>query len=307
MNKEYAKDFSVIVPVWRGAVRFLPKLFDSIPEKDGIEIIVVDNSKELVSREEIDSQREITLLHSAPERHAGGSRNDGMAVAKGKWLLFADADDFYTQDAFDIYYEHINTDAEIVYTGMGGIYEDTGEPSDRGDKYIKFVHDYCIGAIDEMELRIRFSSPCCKMVSHALVDREQLRYDEIRAGNDIYFSLTSGFYAKKIDAVDKVTYIATVNRGSLMQRRDFEVIYARLYSKLHCNQFLKKQGLSKYQHSIMVFLFEARKFGLVKFCKLMKMVIRFKQNPFIGFSRWFNTFKRYNNKNKKNAKYIVYE
>ena len=34
----YSKDFSVIVPVWRGAIKFLPKLFDSIPEKEGIEI-----------------------------------------------------------------------------------------------------------------------------------------------------------------------------------------------------------------------------------------------------------------------------
>ena len=90
----YNKDFSVIVPTWRGAIKYLPRLFDSIPEKEEIEIIVVDNSKDPVSKTEIQSEREITLLHSAPERHAGGSRNDGMAVAKGKWLLFADSDDF---------------------------------------------------------------------------------------------------------------------------------------------------------------------------------------------------------------------
>ena len=99
----YTKDFSIIVPVWRGAAHFLPTLFDSIPNKDGIEIIVVDNSKDPLLREEIKSNRDIILLHSAPERHAGGSRNDGIAIAKGKWLLFADADDYYTPDAFDIY------------------------------------------------------------------------------------------------------------------------------------------------------------------------------------------------------------
>ena len=86
----YTKDFSVIVPCWRGAVHFLPKLLDSIPQKEGIEIIVVDNSVEPLQREEIGSDREIILLHSAPERHAGGSRNDGMDMAKGKWLIFAD-------------------------------------------------------------------------------------------------------------------------------------------------------------------------------------------------------------------------
>lgn len=301
----YTKDFSVIVPVWRGAAHFLPKLFDSIPLKDEIEIIVVDNSKEPLKRVEIVSDREITLLHSAPERHAGGSRNDGMAAAKGKWLLFADADDFYSPDAFDIYYDHLNTDAEIVYTGMGGVYADTGEPSDRGRYYEKKVHDYCVGGIGENSLRIGFASPCCKMVSHALVDRENLRYDEIRAGNDIYFSLTSGYYAKKIEAVDVVTYIATVNKGSLTKRRDYEVIKARLYSKLHCNQFLRKHSLSQYQHSIIFALFESRHYGLGKTWEFVKMIAKFRQNPFIGWRRWIRTAKRKAKDDKEQAKYIV--
>ena len=301
----YTKDFSVIVPCWRGAIKFLPKLFNSIPEKEGIEIIVVDNSKEPVSREEIDSPREITFLHSEPERHAGGSRNDGMAAAKGKWLLFADADDYYTPDAFDIYYSKLNTDAEIVYTGMGGVYEDTGEPADRGENYIRKVHDYCTGVIDEQSLRIGFASPCCKMVSHELVDRENLRYDEIRAGNDIYFSLTSGFLAHKIEAVDAITYIATINRGSLTKRRDYEVIKARLYSKLHCNQFLRTHGLSKYQHSVMFALAESRHFGIGKTLEFIKMIWKFRQNPFIGFTRWSGTKKRNEKKDELDSKYIV--
>lgn len=300
----YTKDFSVIVPCWRGAIKFLPKLFSSIPETEGIEIIVVDNSKEPVKREEIDSSREIILLHSSPERHAGGSRNDGMTMANGKWLLFADADDYYTSDAFDIYYSKINSEAEVIFTGMGGVYEDTGEPSSRGDRYIQMVHDFCTGAISELELRLGFSSPCCKMVSHALVDREGLRYDEIRAGNDIYFSLTSCFLAKTIDVVDVVTYIATVNRGSLTNRRDYEVIKARLYSKLHCNAFLRKHGLSKYQHSVMFAIAESRHFGVPKMWEFLRMMMRFHQNPFIGWRRWMGTAKR-NKLSISDSKYII--
>ena len=301
----YTKDFSVIVPCWRGAVQYLPKLFDSIPEKEEIEIIVVDNSKEALRREEIASDREITLLHSAPERHAGGSRNDGMAVAKGKWLLFADADDYYTPDAFDIYYEHLDTNAEIVYTGMGGVYIDTGEHSDRGDGYALMCHEYCKGVRSELSMRIGFSSPCCKMVSHDLVDREGLLYDEIRAGNDIYFSLTSGYLAKKIEVVDAVTYIATVNRGSLTQRRDYEVIKARLYSKLHCNEFLKKHGLSEYQHSVMFALAESRHYGIRKTWEFVKMIAKFHQNPFVGWRRWLGTARKNAEKDKEGGKYIV--
>lgn len=302
---KYTKNFSVVVPVWRGAIKYLPRLFDSIPDKEGIEIIVVDNSKDWVSRKEIDSPRDIILMHSAPERHAGGSRNEGMTVAKGKWLLFADADDYYAPDAFDIFYSMINTEAEIVYTGMGGVYEDTGEVSHRGDRYAEMVRNYCEGNAGDDLLRFQFSSPCCKMVSHDLIDRHNLRYDEIKASNDIYFSLTSGYYAKTITAVDKVTYIASVNRGSLTKRRDYEVINARLYATLHCNQFLKHNGLGKRQKSIMRNLYEARFYPLPQKWNLLKMVFKFRQNPFIGCSRWAISFFAVRNRDKRDKKYIV--
>jgi len=302
----YTKDFSVIVPVWRGAIKFLPKLFDSIPKKDGIEIIVVDNSKEPVSRDEIKSNREIVFFHSAPERHAGGSRNDGMAVAKGKWLLFADADDFFTPDAFDIYYSYLNTDNEIIYTGMGGIYADTGEYADRGDYYARLVHLYISGSITELDLRLSFTSPCCKMISHALVERENLRYDEVRASNDAFFSLTSGYFARKVNAVDKITYIATVNRGSLTRRRDYDVIKSRLLVALRCNQFKKKHGLSGRQGSVMNYLYFGRKFGILKMLELIGLLLKYHQNPFVGWKNWIRTFKKVNNPSDLENKHIEY-
>ena len=58
-------EFSVIIPVWRGAIEYLPQLLGSIPVRKGIEIIVVDNSKDPVSRDEIKSERDFLFLHSA--------------------------------------------------------------------------------------------------------------------------------------------------------------------------------------------------------------------------------------------------
>ena len=301
----YTKDFSVIVPTWRGAIKYLPKLFASIPEKEGIEIIVVDNSKNPVLREEILSQREITLLHSAPERHAGGSRNEGMSAARGKWLLFADADDFYSDDAFEIYYSNINTDAEIVYTGMGGIYEDTGERSDRGDVYAKMVHEYAMGNLPEMNLRLHFSSPCCKMVSHELVNRHNLKFDEVVASNDKFFSMLIGYYAQKVAVVDAVTYIATVNRGSLTRRRDLAVSLSRFKVLLRCNKFMRKHGLPKYQDSVMLRYKEVCSNGIWAAFHATALLLRYRQNPLIGWTRWFNSYRRKKKMNLKEHQYIT--
>lgn len=298
-------NISIIVPVWRGAVKFLPKLLDSVPANDDIEIIVVDNSKEPIARSDINSQRSFSLLYVTPERHAGGSRNEGIKAAQGKWIIFADADDYFTPDAFDIFYSHIDSDSDIIFTKPEGIYEDTGERSDRADQYIKLVHGFCTGEVSEEDLRLGFGTPWCKMIRRDLVVREKLRFDEIRASNDIYFSLTSGYYANKIEADDRTTYIVTVNRGSLTQHRDYEVIRARLEGKLHCNKFLKAHNLGYRQRSVMFALAEARNFGFSAFLRMAWMIIRAGQNPFVGWRNWMKTARVTEIKDKVDNKYIV--
>ena len=297
-------NFSIIIPQ-RNSLHTLPRLFESIPNRDDIEIIVVDNTPTPITKEDIGIDREYQLLWSAPERHAGGARNVGIENAHGKWLLFADADDYFADGAFDVFFSKVDSDAEIVYTGMGGICPDTGERSDRGDLYAKLVHEYVEGNRTEEDLSFDFASPCCKMVSHELINRHNLRYDEIRASNDTYFSTISGYYAKKVDAVDFISYIATVSRGSLTRRRDYEVTKARLYASLHRNLFLREHGYPHKQHSIGVHLYEARNYGVKTIFEFLGMVIQYRQNPFVGCKRWLATFFRKRKKDRREAKYIV--
>lgn len=294
---------SVIVPQ-RNSISTLPRLFASIPERDDIEIIVVDNTPTPITKGDVGIDREYQLLWSAPERHAGGARNVGIENAHGKWLLFADADDYYADGAFDVFLSKVDSDAEIIYTGMGGIYTDTGERSDRGDKYSTLVHNYLKGSITENDLKFGFVSPCCKMVKSELVERHQLLFDEIRASNDIYFSITSGYYAKKVEAVDYVSYIATVSKGSLTKRRDYDVIKARLFAALHCNQFFKEHGLAQKQKSVRPYLFEARHFGIKKIVEFCWMIIKFRQNPFVNCGPLIKTLTREISE-KKDDKYII--
>ena len=49
----YTKDISLIIP-HRDSVGLLKKLFDSIPLRDSIEIILVDNSPNKISKSEVD-------------------------------------------------------------------------------------------------------------------------------------------------------------------------------------------------------------------------------------------------------------
>ncbi|MCQ2326418.1 MAG: glycosyltransferase family 2 protein [Bacteroidales bacterium] len=304
---KYSCDFSIIIP-HRNSVHFLPKLFSSIPESDKIEVILVDNSPEPITMEqvrEVGVTRDFTLLFSAPSRGAGGARNEGIEHASGKWLLFLDADDFFSEGAFDAFNRHVNSDAEIIYFCMGGIYEDTGERSNRGDNYTNLVMDYRAVKIDEMKLRLNYSSPCAKMVSHALVDRHNIRYDEVLASNDTYFSMLTGYYATKVDSDPTEVYIATVSRGSLTRRRDFAVVLSRYQVALRFNKFLKEHGLSDRQKSVMVYFYNARPYGFKALLRMFWLAIKFRQNLFIGANRWSSSLSKKQAIDKKEEKYIA--
>ena len=296
--------FSVIIPHCN-SVHFLPKLFSSIPESPDIEIIIVDNSPNPIKKEDIMIEREYTLLYSPVNKYAGGARNAGLDIAKGKWLLFLDADDYFAEGAFDFFYSKVNSDADIVFTGMGGVYLDTGEPSDRGSYYTNLIKSFLNKEVPEDNLRFKFDSPCCKMFRRDFVNEHSIRFDEIVAGNDAFFSLASGYYASKIEAYDVITYIATVSRGSLTKRRDFDVMKARLYSKLHYNQFLKQHGIKNRQQSVLFPFIDGKHLGIKAFMCFIGMIIKFRQNPFIGMSRWYSTLLSTIKINKRDRAYIT--
>lgn len=299
--------FSVIIP-HRNSVHFLPKLISSIPDDKRVQVLLVDNSPEPITKQQITDAgitRIIELLHSDPSRGAGGARNVGIDNAKGKWLIFADADDYFSDDAFDTFFSFADSDAELVYTGMSGIYIDTGEYSNRGEGFTNLVRSYLNGTKSEMELRLRFVTPCCKMVSSELVRRCDIRYDEVPASNDMYFSILSGFYARSIEAIDTITYIATVSKGSLTKQRNLKVIESRYLVNLRCNKFLRENGLGAYQFSVMYFLNYSISFGFTHFLRFVSLLVKYKQNPFINCANWLTTFKKLKHSEKKDAKYIT--
>ena len=295
--------FSIIVPQ-RNAISMLPHLMASIPDRDDIEIIIVDNTPTPITRDEIGVDKNYKLLWSAPERHAGGARNVGIENAQGQWLIFADADDYFTANAFDVFDSFVNSKADIVYFKAEGVYLDTGRHSTRADLYSKLVDEYCSDKATEMNMRLNYCVPWAKMLNSKFVREGRFRYDEIRAGNDIYFSTITGFYANNVEAADAVVYNVTVTCGSLTKRKDYEVIKARLFSKLHCNQFLREHGLSDYQNSVMFAFKEARNYGIKAYIEFCGMVIKYHQNPFVNCKNWFKTMK-YNIKHHDDDKYIV--
>ena len=297
-------DFTVIIPQ-RNSLGTLPRLFASIPESESIEIILIDNSPEPLSRADIGIDREYELLWSPPERHAGGARNAGLDHAHGKWLVFADADDYFTPQAFDIFYRNIDREEDIIYYCAESVYDDTGAASSRADRYNMNVRRFNAGEIRPIELAIGFKVPWAKMVRKSLVDDHSLRFDEVRASNDAFFSVLAGYYARKAAAEEMAVYTVTTSRGSLTKNISYEVIHARFLVNLRINAFLKEHGLSDLQQSVGYFFYIALKHYPLKLFPMIKEAASYKQGLLVGSHRWGASLKHVRKSHRDDAKYFI--
>ena len=97
---------SIIVPHFNSPA-LLQRLLDSIPNQENVEVLVIDdlsNShlKEYYECKDRNSDRNVIFLNNTVQnKGAGGARNVGLAHAKGKWLLFADSDDYFVDGFID--------------------------------------------------------------------------------------------------------------------------------------------------------------------------------------------------------------
>ena len=96
---------SIIIPHYNSA-DLLDKLLSTIPNVQEVQVIVVDDfSTQGLDELEECKQRYINtnveFYTNECKKSAGGARNTGLSYAKGQWLLFADADDYFLQDFYE--------------------------------------------------------------------------------------------------------------------------------------------------------------------------------------------------------------
>ena len=90
--------YTIIIP-HKNCPDLLKRCVDSIPVRDDVQIIVVDDNSDEDKKPSIERKgMEVVLLDASSSKGAGRARNVGLKHAKGKWLLFADADDYYTDN-----------------------------------------------------------------------------------------------------------------------------------------------------------------------------------------------------------------
>lgn len=300
---------SIIIPHFNSS-KSLIRLLKSIPKDRDIEILVIDdqsNTEELNGIYISTEYKYIKLLKNNKEKSAGSCRNIGLKAAKGKWILFADADDFFVRDAFDILKKFENSEKDIIFFKPISCYSDTLLPAERhkifGNLIDKYLEDKSIEKLED--IKYKFIVPWSKLIRKSLIDKNKIFFDEVLASNDIMFSLKSSFKSKEIEISDEVIYCVTVHKGSLTMNMNKKIFYSRADVHQRKNIYLKEIGKKKYITPGLSLLVLGKRNGIKTFLYSIKIVLKNIPYIFNEYKEWITNIKTVIRANTNEKKYYI--
>lgn len=285
-------NFSIIIPHYN-SFEFLQKCLDAIPTNKDIQVIVVDDNSPDEERWNNITRLNPTVLFIRLDKNggAGKARNEALKWAKGKWIIFSDADDYFVEKAFDIFREHINSNSDIIFFKSTSIDVVTGLASDRHLHINELIDKYNVDDLDSIgNLRYRLYGPPCKMIKRELLEQKQIFFDEVRYSNDVMFSVKVGYYADKIEVDKRIVYCISTNLNSLTRTMNYDAVMCRYQVTLRYNNFLKRVGAGKYRAVILRYLILGAKVNVGCMLEMIKLGLKYKTNFFSGLNRWRQIF-----------------
>lgn len=207
---------SIIIP-HRNIPQLLCRLLDSIPVDERIQVIIVDDNSD---RSVVDfaafpgvdrPYTEVFFTHEG--RGAGYARNIGLEHARGEWLIFADADDLFSESLASLIGKYAEAEAdEVIFNARSVMSDDLSAESDRCQRDALFK---AWQRGDEVGLRYVNHEPWGRMIRRSLVEEHHLRFATTRYSNDAVFITSVQLRCRTVLVVDEVMYIVTERHDSL--------------------------------------------------------------------------------------------
>lgn len=239
--------FTFIIPHKNLAPGLLRRCLDSIPHREDVEIIVVDdNSRNDIADDENfpglnDSNTEVIFDKSG--KGPGHARNIALQNAKGEWIFFADADDYF-----------LTTHLEQLMKYCQSAHEDiicfANEKVDvAGNKYFEsFGYDvtdtFSIVPVVDKEVFLPDCHQCWKrVVRHSFIKEHHLRFKEINYCEDLKFVISALVKAKDMSFCTLPIYRYEKRSDSVTVKcASYDVVDA-MKETIYFNKYYKDNGL----------------------------------------------------------------
>lgn len=221
---------SVIIPVYN-AEKYIEECLNSLLRQTypDFEIICVDDGSQDRSLEilrEYEAQDSRISVLTQKNQYAGVARNVGMGQAKGKYLLFLDADDFFCEDMLEqVVCEAEKNDTEILVFDACR-YDDIQQKVLRESWTTLREDQFGCGVksaaqLSEVLYSFVMPSPWNKLFLKEYIERNGLRFQGTKRANDVFFVYTALSCADRIGILNrKLVYYRIHNSQSLQESVD---------------------------------------------------------------------------------------
>lgn len=243
---------SVIVPVYN-TEKYLKKCLESIINQSlkEIEIIIVndcstDNSLKIIKKY-IEKDKRIILIDKVKNEGVSSARNSGINIAKGKYILFIDSDDWIERNCLKEMYEIAEkSKSDIVISDFYFDYE--------GVKIFYYSDQYGeTGSILKNKKVIEnltknsSASVWNKLVKREIYLKNNIRFpEETSMGEDLFVVVSLFYFSEKIVKLNRayLHYIQNVN--GLTKKPRFSTLISIYFSLQRIDEFLKNKNYDSF-------------------------------------------------------------
>jgi len=204
---------SVIVPVYN-TEKYLKECLDTIINQTlkEIEIILINNGSTDRSGEILDYYKNcdnrIKIIENKKNITAGAARNQGLEVATGEYLSFLDSDDYFELNMLEEVYEKCKSGNTDI-----GIFDATAFDNQTKESLWEVRAPYfLIKRFEEIiytnkckDVLFNISQPCAwnKIFKTDFIKREDIKFQDIFAGNDLFFVCKALLLSNSISYINK--------------------------------------------------------------------------------------------------------
>lgn len=229
------KDISIIIPAYNAEL-YLVKCLNSLVKqtKKEIEVIIVDDGSqdrtEEIARKYEKKYPDIIKVISQENQGQSVARNNGIAMATGKYIAFVDCDDYVDEKMFEILYNKaIENDYDVVASNVNCVYPQKNIIIDSGVK----INSTSLTKEDKNDLLLNmYTVVWNKIYKRELFDNKELLFEP-----GIWFEDVLFLY-KMIPFLNSIAYV----EDSLYQyiQRENSLTYTYSDKLLDINKMLEK-------------------------------------------------------------------
>ena len=236
-------DVSIIVPIYN-VEKFLSRCLDSLINQtaSSYEIICVndkspDECSLILDEYSKKYPEKIRVVENNKNLGLGLTRNEGMKIARGKYIMFVDSDDYVKDDYIQTYLlEMKQNPADII---IGGYIRETPH------KQRAHFPSNSVWSL------VTYAIACAKMFKSSFLKDNQLLFSDLKCGEDILFSLNAFCCEPSYRVINYAGYYYVFNKssitGSMNYERNHEVIMSDLFDRFRAKHDTKKLSINKRQ------------------------------------------------------------